>query len=531
MSAIGSAASSPAAVAHVVARLEDFFQDTSPWQRRLWDAGLILSLNELVDAVRWSDAKVLSPSSVKWLAGDIERLAGRDRGVGERELRLQLQSVLRSPMKSGDARHRTLRELTALIGDGYLLRWASAAADVSRPPSAERFARAIAAHLLDLGYSPRYLHGWIRRLKPSSLVDIATAAHAISVSGMQSYELLVPFLSVPDLAGNRDGNEHWLSATAVGQWLTDQGITTSERHNGGFVYTVSARDPFAAADLAQEIVDRMSARAKHSRKTARPVPCGHVWIAGRAKHVPLVRPPRGAFVLSLVAEQRLYAVANRSALDNALELAAPLNDGSPAAAISGGWSAVEALLLSPEDDGEGGRGIIAADRMAALITCSWPRADLTAISYRHAPTSPDRLSTQLASETVNRERARAVADWIGGGNNLVTSRPSDAAAVERMVKLVAEPRRTLGDIRTHMTTAMRRVYRHRNLVMHGGAVSVETLPMTLRTAAPLIGAGLDRITHASLAEGVHPIDLAVRASISLELMSRPDGRALVDLIE
>lgn len=516
-------------VQHVLARLEDFFGQTTPWQRRLWDAGLVLALGELTEAVVWADEKVLSPTSVRWFAGDIERLAGRDRGVGERELRVQLQSVLRKPMKSGDARHRTLRELTAMVAEGYLSRWAMAAAGGS--PSPERFARAIGAHLLDAGYSPMFLHAWTRRLTATSLTEIAEAAQVLDASSPQMFDLLVPFSSVPDLNGNRDLNENWLTPTKTRQWLLDHGIKSPDRYNGGFSYQVEARDAFAAADLAREIVDRMGARASYSRKAANPVPSGHIWVAGQLSQILLKRPPRGAFVLSLVSEQRLYAVAERSVLDNALELAAPLNDGSPAAAISGGWSAVEALLLSPEDDGEGGRGVIAADRMAALITCSWPRADLTALSYRHKPGVPDRLSAQLVGELVNRERARAVAHWIQSGQVVSVEEPSDRAAAERMSKLIGDSRRTLGDIKAHMTTAMRRVYRHRNLVMHGGAVSVATLPMTLRTAAPLIGAGLDRITHASLTNNVHPIDLSVRAGISLDLVGRPDGRDLVDLIE
>ena len=516
-------------VQHVVARLEDFFGSLTPWQRRLWDAGLVLGLGELREAVEWADAKVLSPSSVKWFASDLERLAGQDRGVGEREIRLQLQQVLRAPLRGGDARHRALGELTSLIAENYLSRWAAAAATGS--PSPERFARAIGAHLLDAGYSPSYLHAWIRRLRPSTLVEIAEAAQELDAAPPEMYELLVPFVSVPDLNGNRDMNANWLSPKSTRRWLVDHGITTPERYNGGFAYQVQARDPFAAADLAREIVDRMGARASYSRKAASHVSSGHLWVGGHPTSIPLKRAPRGAFVLSLVTEQRLFAVAERSVLDNALELAAPLNEASPAPAISGGWSAVEALLLSPEDEGDGGRGIIAADRMAALVTCSWPRADLTAISYRHEPTTPDRLTAQLQGEKVNRERARAVAAWISGGNTLLVRDPGDQAAVERMTKLIADPRRTLGDIKRHMTTVMRRVYRHRNLVMHGGAVSVATLPMALRTAAPLLGAGLDRITHASLTDNLHPIDLSVRANISLELVGRPDGRELVDLIE
>ncbi|SNY49845.1 hypothetical protein [Paractinoplanes atraurantiacus] len=52
----------------------------------------------------------------------------------------------------------------------------------------------------------------------------------------------------------------------------------------------------------------------------------------------------------------------------------------------------------------------------------------------------------------------------------------------------------------------------------------------LRIAVPLVGAGLDRITHASLVEGLAPLDLAARAEVGLNLVGGETGLTVADLL-
>lgn len=103
---------------HIGARLLEFFADTSPWPRRLWDAGSTLTLRELYDASQWVDRNVLSAGALKWLAGDAERLLGRDPAVGPPTVRQHLQKVLRSEIRPGNRHHRQLGELTDLVEFG-----------------------------------------------------------------------------------------------------------------------------------------------------------------------------------------------------------------------------------------------------------------------------------------------------------------------------------------------------------------------------------------------------------------------------
>jgi hypothetical protein len=79
--------------------------------------------------------------------------------------------------------------------------------------------------------------------------------------------------------------------------------------------------------------------------------------------------------------------------------------------------------------------------------------------------------------------------------------------------------------------SLRRLYRQRNIVLHGGSTQPVALTATLRTAAPLVGAGLDRITHSYLVDGLLPLDLAARAEVNLRLVEVRGTPSVIDLLE
>jgi len=174
---------------------------------------------------------------------------------------------------------------------------------------------------------------------------------------------------------------------------------------------------------------------------------------------------------------------------------------------------------------------IAATRLAALVTCSWPRAELTALSYRHQPASPDLLQQQLAKATTNRERAIAVATTLQAGRPIETERPSDTAAASRMAAVVTAPRQSLNDVQFVIEGSLRRLYRQRNIVLHGGSTQSVALNSCLGTAAPLVGAGLDRMTHSYLVDEVSPLELAAKAELRLRLVEEHGAPPVTDLLE
>jgi hypothetical protein len=90
-----------------------------------------------------------------------------------------------------------------------------------------------------------------------------------------------------------------------------------------------------------------------------------------------------------------------------MELVEPLDAQPPSAAVAGGWAAIEALLTGP---GDRDQRMLAGDRMAALVACSFPRAELTTLPKRglckHERHSP---GGEIASEA--RRDQQAQEEW------------------------------------------------------------------------------------------------------------------------
>lgn len=520
---------------HVVARLMDFFADTSPWPRRLWEVGSVLALREGAEAGEWLRSRVLSPSSVSWYLRALERQLGPDKGLGDSRLRKLLTDLLRSGLAPDSRERRQLIQLIPAATEGYLNRWVEAADSAARP-SPERLARAVATHLLDLGHSSGQLHRWVRAMSvepDATLRDLLNGAAQLAEEQDREYEVLVPFLSVPDHQRLASGLSEWRAPAAAARWFREAGVEAPPRHNGAFVYKLAAKDPVAAARAAGARVQRLEARRSYARGSKKSLePVGQVWIRGEQGPLPLRPPGRGVNVLSLESEKTMYAVVHGDQLDEALELAAPLNGGPAASAVSGAWAAVESLLYHPGDEADKEQGrAVAADRLAAIVACSWPRAELTALSYRHAPVEADDLLHDLTVCETNQRRSEVIADALTRTRSLVLSSPGDVAAVERMRATLKSPHPQLNDVRGIFQGVFRRLYRQRNIVLHGGNTVAIALDSALRTAAPLIGAGLDRLVHAQLIGGVSPLDLAARAENSLSLAGDALGPSVTDLLE
>ncbi|WP_444950097.1 hypothetical protein [Micromonospora ureilytica] len=528
---------------HVRARMIDFFTlEGLPWPRRLWDVGSLLALQELLEASSWARHRVLSAAAVDWQRHELLKVIGPDVGLGNKELRAELTLLLSKPLSDPSPAHRRLREVVDHARGGYLSRWAAAAArPEGQRPQPERLARVVAAHLLDLGYDASHLAAWIGQLahQKASAEAVLQGAVALDTAAPREFTVLAVLDSAPERE-QAQKHEAWVSGREVVDWLKQRGHPTSGiRAGGGFLYRVVARDPFGAASQVRDLVERMVARSsfmRGNRGGIRPAP--QLWVDHHPDPIPFATPARGADVLSLVNEGHLYQVdKQRTLIDDALELAAPVNRGVLGPAVAGAWAAVESLLSHPDDPTEEERSgkAVAADRLAAIIACSWPRAELTALAHRHQPETPDALAEMLSTCTTNRERASAVAAALTAGNTLDLAdrfrRDADIAAVHRMRRVVANPKGELGTAATVFRIAMRRLYRTRNIVLHGGSTRGVALKAALRVAAPLVGAGLDRITHATLVEGLAPLDLAARAEVGLKLAGGETGLTVVDLLE
>lgn len=108
---------------------------------------------------------------------------------------------------------------------------------------------------------------------------------------------------------------------------------------------------------------------------------------------------------------------------------------------------------------------------------------------------------------------------------------ADQAAAARVRKLLNDPSRELMTIKDVISEAFHRLYRQRNLILHGGRLDSVTLKASLRTVARLAGAGIDRITHGHYVQSFRPLELVARADLSIALVNRKTALACVDLLE
>ncbi|GAA3441646.1 integrase [Planomonospora venezuelensis] len=527
---------------HIATRLLDFTRTGSPWHVRLWDLGSFLALEELHEAGVWVDRRVLSQTAVDWQRHALERLLGDDPALGSKVYRRQLQESLKTTLTLASDGRRKLRHLIDLARPGYLDRWAACAA-AEQPPRPERVARAVTAHLLDSGHSLSGLHRWLRDGRSGlAATDLVAEAAALLARPPRDWSVVVPFRSLhrhEELAGHL---ANWRTADETQALIAGTGLKPPEHIVGSLTFTVKVRDSARAVEVASDLVERMQARARFAASGPMS-PLGDAYVTGEAKPVPLLLPARGAQVLSLAAERQLYVVGAEvqhsgeqtgSAVDDALEIASALNHGPLAPALAGGWAALESLLTEARDPDEREK-VVAAARAAALVACSWPRAELTALSYRIREVTGDDLTGRLAACGSNRERAAVVSAELRGRGALPLLRSwrtgSDVASVLRMRELFADEQRVLERVRFYVEVSLRRMYRCRNIVLHGGSTGGVALPAALRVTAPLVGAALDRLTHAHLVTKVRPVALASRAETALRMVGDDLGPDLCDLLE
>ncbi|QFY11582.1 integrase [Nonomuraea phyllanthi] len=520
----------------------DFSSTRTPWPRRLWDVSSFLALEELYEAGKWVDRRVLSQAAVDWQRHEVERLFGADSALGSKAFRRVLQDCLRTTLTvAGDGR-RKLRHLIDLGRPGYLRRWAACVTEtVPAPP--EKVARAVTSHLLDSGHSMDGISRWLRdgRLGLSATDLIAEAAGLLALPPT-CWNVVVPFTTLHGWEELAAGLPHWLGAREAEQLMLSAGAKPAAGVIGALAYEVEARDPERALEIVSDVVERLQARARFAAAGS-VTPFDTAVVLNHGAAMPLRMPARGARVLSLGAERQLYVVGaepqdlserRRSAVDEALEIASALNHGPLAPAIAGGWSALESLLTEARDPDERER-VVAASRAAALVACSWPRAELTALSYRIRRTGSGDLTERLDRCASNRERAAVIAGELEQGRPLPLERSwrrrNDIAAVVRMRALLADRAGVLDRVRRYVEISLRRLYRSRNIVLHGGSTGGVALQATLRVTAPLVGAALDRLTHADLVAGVPPLLLASRAETALRMVGDEMGPGICDLIE
>jgi hypothetical protein len=509
---------------YAAGRLIELFSPHPAWHRSLWSVGLVLTLVELCEASSAHRSGTLHEASVKRLISSVIRVAGKDPALTDHEQAFLREQIREVPRPEGVA-WAAISQLGERINADYLLRWARVCRTGQFSP--EQFARSIAGHLLDTGFSNAYLHRLTKhRLYADdvqvTLGDLCEELQEVTTANpIAEFEVLVAF--GPSRIPLTNFPTDWVRPPAIADWLRRNGFSTAGiRPTIGVVLRVPARDPYGAAEAARSVIDRLSARAAiGTGRHLSPVP--FMWVRGHAERFQIANSARGVRVEALSREQLVFATSANSNVDAAIELLAHLENSSPATAVAGGWGAIEGLLGEPGDRAR------AADNLAALVACSVPRAELTALSYTLEERSVE-VKQELSACRTNRDRAELVAQWVIAQRPLDLPRVIDRAAVQRLSKILANPSRALQDIQVVVADAFHRLYRQRNLILHGGMTNSVALVASLRTVSKLAGAGIDRVAHGVYVQEVKPLELVARAKLSISMITPATAVRCVDLL-
>lgn len=178
-----------------------------------------------------------------------------------------------------------LRQLARRVESEYLENW-QAAPPIGPTIGVEFVARALAAHLRDIGLSPDHLHRWTKRITPdlTNLTDLVSAARAmLDEMPENDFEVFIPCSAPYKKPSSSSGAVRWINANSAKSWLQREVPDTStERQQGGFLITVRQRDPWAAVMAATSIMGRAGARARVARPSNEFVRIdGWACVAGR----------------------------------------------------------------------------------------------------------------------------------------------------------------------------------------------------------------------------------------------------------
>ncbi len=519
----------------VGARMFEFVNRHAPWHTALWSIGTVLSLRETIeysDQVRGGSHN--NDKGLAYVAESARKQVLRDPGVGPEELRASVLTCLADATVKTAAGVDTLRHLADRVQDGYMARLAAAARSQD-PPGVEAISAAATAHMLDIGFSPRFVHSWLRRLAKQDevvhIADVLDDAAALCLAPPQEFEVVVPFSSMPQgYPGEMPPG--WLDSQQTAALLASfqPALTGDLRQAGSLHVTVTARDPASAVEKVAEIVAQAAARVAVGPRHGHLRPKASGWVRGESGDFPLRTRTRVELKSLKTSEQvfRLSGPDTAGAVYDALEIFAGLDSGTRGAELTSGWAAIEGLLLR---SGEAPH-TLAADRLAAIVACAFPRAELTALSYRHSPPAADSLQEALEGVEVNLDRCRIVEQAIRAGNSPCVTSASDRAMLRRVEGMIADPVDKLRNVERYVAETLRRLYTQRNLIMHAGSFRSVTLRATLRTAPKLVACGVDRVVDSYMGSPpIDPVGLAARAAAELGLLGTPAARLLCELLE
>ncbi|MDI2019808.1 hypothetical protein [Paenarthrobacter nicotinovorans] len=535
----------------VAERMLELIDVRSPWHRTLWQLGTMQSLAEVLECTHatW-DGTIPNDQAQKYL---VQRSKGQvlaDVGLGPNDVRQKLADKLvqLGPKKLAAGQlvlEQEIEELASRAKRGYLLRWKEhVEASQLSTSSVEKTARLIVSHFLDDGFDRRHIHGWIKAALSDGHDEVLThllgEGHTMCRQSDETYNFVVPFQR-----GNREHltkglEELLLSREEMAKVRVEAGEAAGPHFARSYLsrlldqdsaaaveQTFTARDPHAATARLDEWIRKVEARTMVG-SGGRGIVFGHVVLDRTSMKVRDRRTQSGSVRVPSLDRHGLYAQELDAQLDNALGLLSSHQNLSPVASVATTWAAVEGLLGYP-----GAKGIESADGLAAIVACSFPRAELEDLLRQPLTQSAAEADVLKGiDEAEGSGRARTLLQALKAHGSGIFENPCDVAAAERILQVAAAPQATISRVRDYFSDVFRRLYYQRNFVMHAAKFDSVSLQSTIRSAPKLVAAGLDRVVHAKhVRTPAEPLGLAARARNEIDMLGTAGEREIFRLLK
>lgn len=514
----------------VLARMNEFFTEGTPWTRHLWQVGTVMALREVLESAEASWSGALSrPEALDDFKGSARRVIISDPTLISvmPTLTAALDSISFKKSAGAVQAHTLLGELVRRIERNYLWSWSEhLTASPLITEDVELVARLVGAHLLDLGFHGEHLVGWLAsRAIGLDLPGLLREAQVMQNQGVAEYSFLAMFGEIPAKALDSFGAD----AVDLDDFLQTCKDAGCEREIDAPVVGVArirstARDVHAALESVAQWLQRYETRVRVGLKEGlvlRPLAFDEKSKKFRPIREPAVPRLRAVEKLLMLAPDARNAVVLEQ-LDDALAHLSPRLQATRGVSVATLWAAAEGLLGSVEASGAS-----VATKLARIVACSYPREEIHYLAVKWKNHGTGNLRSQLKRAGGHFQMLEAFHQSILSHGDPGFDDPQDAAAVNRLLALSISPQSTLKRVEAYCDSAFRRLYYQRNFVMHASKFDSVSLGRTADICPRLVAAGLDQIVNAQTSpEGVTPHALAARATAELDLLST-DARAKV----
>ncbi|WP_194814756.1 integrase [Nocardia sp. XZ_19_385] len=514
----------------VTARILEIASTRAPWHRRLWRSGTLQIAHELLED---SATPGVAASAIADCRKHLEHALTSDAGIADRGRAVKSTiDAIKPGITTESHAWMNLREHVERMEESYLATWAREL-DRAKKIDVEGAARRIAGHILDSGYHKNSLYSWLHAAhddaREISFAEFLDEASQRLRRPDRSYTFCVPVTTKPRFVISQATAPGWLTASDTATWkLTYASAAPSIRHQGAFLLSVAAKDINSAAERARSQIADLENKLHFGRHPLRIA--SQMWSREKGDVFPTQSTNRMLDVRAFEKLDRLQDLTMPEYITSALALVHPVRTGAAHIAVMSGWSAIESLLVGASDE----RDIVAAERFSLIVAASVPRAELTALAWEYTRTHDDPLAIELQGFAQNIDRAKRFQMHLRTGAQVTLPLEVDRLALQRIQPILTDPRREVKRIADILTREFVRLYRKRNLIVHGGHTHNPTLHATTETMSPLIGAGIDRIVHAGLKNEIRPIQLSASAAAKLHYLTPATSTAsgnLLDMLE